>query len=90
MAKRIHWLNLKITEAQKKLISRAAKATHSSVSDFVLRSVCYASEQALADQTIFFLDKKDYMSFQKGLESTMRYNPKLNKVLQEIAPVTKT
>ena len=86
MATRNDRLNVRVTDAQKRLISRAAKSTHSSVSDFVLRSVCRASEQVLTEQTTFFLNEEDYVAFQKALERPAQYNPKLNKILKEKAP----
>jgi len=86
MATRNDRLNVRVTDAQKRLISRAAKSTHSSVSDFVLRSVCRASEQVLMEQTTFFLNEEDYVAFQEALERPAQYNPKLNKILKEKAP----
>jgi uncharacterized protein (DUF1778 family) len=86
MAVRINRLNVRVTEAQKKLITRAAKSAHSSVSDFVLRSVCRASEQVLADQTTFFLDEKDYMAFQEALKRPAKLNPKIENVIKGKAP----
>jgi uncharacterized protein (DUF1778 family) len=86
MATRINRLNMRVTEAQKKLITRAAKSAHSSVSDFVLRSVCRASEEVLADQTTFFLNEEDYMAFQEALKRPAKLNPKIEKVIKEKAP----
>ena len=86
MATRNDRLNVRVTEAQKRLISRAAKSAHSSVSDFVLKAVCRASEQVLAEQTSFFLNEDDYIAFQEALERPAKYNPKLDKVLKEKAP----
>lgn len=86
MATRNDRLNVRVTVAQKRLISRAAKSTHSSVSDFVLREVCRASEQVLAEQTNFFLNEEDYIAFQEALVAPAAYNPELNKVLKEKAP----
>ena len=79
-------LNIRATEAQKRLISRAAKMAHSSISDFVLRSACRASEQVLADQTTFFLNEEDYIAFQDALERPPQYNPILAKLLKEKSP----
>ncbi|NOY70444.1 MAG: DUF1778 domain-containing protein [Deltaproteobacteria bacterium] len=86
MATRSGRLNVRVTDAQKKLITRAAESTHSSVSDFVLRSACRASEQALADQTAFFLNEEDFVAFQNALEGPAQYNPKLAEILKEKAP----
>jgi uncharacterized protein (DUF1778 family) len=86
MATRINRLNVRVTEAQKRLITRAAKSAHSNVSDFVLRSVCRASEQVLADQTTFFLNEKDYMAFQEALKRPAKLDPKIEKVIKEKAP----
>ena len=86
MATRNDRLNVRVTEAQKRLISRAAKSAHSSLSDFVLRAVCRASEQVLAEQTSFFLNEEDYIAFQEVLEGPAKYNPQLSKVLKEKAP----
>lgn len=86
MAARINRLSVRVTEAQKKLITRAAKSAHSSVSDFVLRSVFRASEQVLADQTTFFLNEEDYVAFQEALERPAALNPKIEKVIREKAP----
>ncbi len=86
MAKRTNRLNVRVTEAQKRLITRAAKSAHSNVSDFVLRSVCRASEQVLADQTTFFLKEEDYRAFQDALNRPAKLNPKIEKVMKEKAP----
>jgi uncharacterized protein (DUF1778 family) len=83
MATRINRLNVRVTEAQKRLITRAAKSAHSNVSDFVLRSVCRASEQVLADQTTFFLNEEDYVAFQEALKRPARLNQNLEKVIKE-------
>jgi uncharacterized protein (DUF1778 family) len=86
MAARINRLNVRVTEAQKRLITRAAKSAHTSLSDFVLRSVFRASEQVLADQTAFFLNEEDYMAFQEALKRPATLNPKIEKVIREKAP----
>jgi uncharacterized protein (DUF1778 family) len=83
MATRTNRLNVRVTEAQKRLITRAAKSSHSSVSDFVLRSVCRASEEVLADQTTFFLNEEDYRAFQDAMNRPARLNPKIEKVMKE-------
>ena len=85
MATRNDRLNVRVTEAQKRLISRAARSAHSSVSDFVLRAVCRAAEQVLAEQTSFFLNEEDYIAFQEALEGPAQHNPQLNKILKEKA-----
>jgi uncharacterized protein (DUF1778 family) len=86
MATRNDRLNIRVTAAQKRLISRAAKSAHSSISDFVLRSVCRASEKVLVEQTSFFLNEEDYIAFQEALEGPAINNPQLNKVLKEKVP----
>jgi uncharacterized protein (DUF1778 family) len=86
MATRNDRLNIRVTAAQKRLISRAAKSAHSSLSDFVLRAVCRASEKVLVEQTILFLNEEDYIAFQEALEGPVKYNPQLNKVLKEKVP----
>jgi uncharacterized protein (DUF1778 family) len=86
MATRNDRLNVRITAAQKRLIMRAAESAHSSVSDFILRAACRASEQVLADQTNFFLNEADYLAFQEALEKPAQYNPKITRVLKEKAP----
>lgn len=79
-------LSIRISAEQKRLISRAAKSVHSRFSDFVLKSVCRASERVLAEQKPFFLNDKDYKAFQESLEGPVKYNPQLNKVLREKVP----
>jgi uncharacterized protein (DUF1778 family) len=86
MTTRSNRLHVRITETQKRLIHQAAQSTHSSVSDFVLRSVCRAAEQSLADQTTFFLNETDYKAFQEALEKPAQYNPKLSAILTSKAP----
>ncbi|MBF0236054.1 MAG: DUF1778 domain-containing protein [Desulfamplus sp.] len=79
-------LNVRMTEAQKRMINRAAKAAHSSVSEFVVSAVCRVSEQILSDQTSFFLNEEDYLAFTEALERPAECNPVLERILNEQAP----
>ena len=50
-------LEVRMTPDERQLIDRAAAATGTALTDFVLNSLCIAAHDALADRTEFALDE---------------------------------
>lgn len=79
-------LTLRATETQESLIRRAAIASHTNVTEFILNNVCKAAEQVLLDQKILFLNEESYEKFQKELDRPAQFKPELAKLMKEKAP----
>jgi uncharacterized protein (DUF1778 family) len=79
-------INMRISQADKDLIARGAKASRKSLSDFVTDSALHAAEEALLDQRIFALDSKQFAAFEAVLNSPPPPNAALKSLLQRRAP----
>ena len=76
-------LNIRISEHEKDVISRAAIATGATVRRFV-REKAYAEAQAiLADHSQFYLDEKQWKEFCKALDAPPRKLPTLRNLLSD-------
>jgi uncharacterized protein (DUF1778 family) len=54
-----------------------------SVTEFILRSALEKAEQALADQSRFALDEKQWKAFMVALDGPAKDKPRLRKLFQE-------
>ena len=76
-------IDLRVSSPSKALLQEAAKATHKSVSEFVLEAGITAANQALADRRLFQLDEARWQAFQEALDRPVRRQPRLEALLNE-------
>lgn len=68
------------------MIRRAAEATDSTVTDFILGSVMESAERVLADRTWFVADEEQWAEFQRLLDTPLPPMPKLDRLLRRVSP----
>ena len=76
-------LNIRATKHQKEVISRAARAAHTSVSEFVLHRAYEDAQEVLAEQSHFRLSAKQWRQFCEALDAPPKDLPTLRKLLKE-------
>ncbi|WP_333892975.1 DUF1778 domain-containing protein [Atlantibacter subterraneus] len=67
----------------KQLLQDAARASHKSVSEFLLDAGVTAAAQTLADRRQFALDDAQWQAFQEALDRPVQSKPRLKKLLSE-------
>lgn len=67
----------------KQLLQDAARASHKTVSEFLLDAGVTAAAQALADRRHFELDEAQWRAFQEALDRPVQAKPRLRKLLGE-------
>ena len=72
--------NLRATPKQERLIRVAAERQGRNVTDFILESACERAEQALADQSHFVLNSKQWTKFMAALDAPPRVIPQIKKL----------
>jgi uncharacterized protein (DUF1778 family) len=77
---RTRTLNLRATPRQLQLIKAAAERQGRSATDFILESACEKAEHALADQTRFVLNTKQWKLFMDALGQPPRVIPQIKKL----------
>lgn len=70
MATKTERLNLRLTEAQDRILRRAAETRGESTSDYVLRHAVEAAEADLADRRVFVADEAAWAELQHLLASS--------------------
>lgn len=83
-AKRTKRLNLRTTQAQKRLLETAASGQDVTVSEFVLESACARAESILAEERHFELPPDRWKAFVSALDRPARSKPRLRKLLSEL------
>jgi uncharacterized protein (DUF1778 family) len=76
-------LDLRLTPSAKRVLQSAARASHRSVSEFVLESALARASETLPDRQRFGLDAKQWAEFQRALAARPRRSAKLAKLLRE-------
>lgn len=76
-------LNVRVTEAQARLIRRAAKEIQENVSSFLVESACLRAEEALASQKHFVYDARQWEAFTVALDRPAQNKPRLKSLLNE-------
>lgn len=74
-------LDLRLTADAKRTLSAAAKATHRSVSEFVLESALARAQEALPDRQHFGLDAERWEAFLAALDAPAQASPRLARLL---------
>jgi uncharacterized protein (DUF1778 family) len=74
---------LRATASEEELIKVAADRQGVNVTEFIMRSACEKAEQALADQTRFVLDEKQWKTFLAALDRPAQDKPRLRRLFKE-------
>ncbi len=74
---------LRATAIEETLIKVAAERQGLNVTDFIVRSACEKAEQALADQTRFVLNEKQWKAFMSALDRPAKNKPRLRRLFTE-------
>ncbi len=83
---RAETINLRASRKQKVLIDRAAEALGRSRSDFMLDAACREAESVLLDRRYFTLSEEAFKRFTRILDSPLKDNPRLRRLLRTKAP----
>jgi uncharacterized protein (DUF1778 family) len=75
-------LNIRATRHQKAVIAKAAKASNTTVSTFVLRHAYEDAQSILADEARFRLPKRQWKAFCDALDTPPKDLPALRKLLR--------
>lgn len=75
-------LQIRVNPAEKRLLERAADASHQSVSAFVLQAAALHAEQALAERSVVRLAPRAAEAFEKALTRPAQVNERLVEALQ--------
>lgn len=79
-------INLRALDSQRNLIDRAAALLGKNRSDFMLEAACREAENVMLDQRLFHLDKANFDAFNQALETPVKDNPALRKLMAKKAP----
>jgi|APCry1669189000_1035189.scaffolds.fasta_scaffold191981_1 uncharacterized protein (DUF1778 family) len=79
-------LNFRASANQELMIRRAAEATDSTITDFILDSVLQSAERVLADRKWFTANDEQWAKFQRLLEAPLKPMPKLDRLLRRESP----
>ena len=79
-------INLRASAAQRALIDKAAKVQGKSRTDFMLEASSARAQQVLLDRTVFTLDAEHYRRFAKLLDTPVKTNQGLTRLLSKTAP----
>ena len=74
---------LRATLSEETLIKVAAARQGMNVTDFIMRGACEKAEQALADQTRFVLDQRQWKAFMAALDRPAKDKPRLRRLFTE-------
>ncbi len=76
-------LDLRLSPQAKQTLNAAARASHRSVSQFVLESALARAEETLLERRRFVLDADQWRAFMAALDAPPRDIPRLRRLFQE-------
>jgi uncharacterized protein (DUF1778 family) len=76
-------IDVRASGSVKQLLQEAARASHKSVSEFLLDAGITAANHALADRRRFVLGDAQWEAFQQVLALPVNHKPRLKKLLSE-------
>ena len=79
-------LSLRISDADRRLIDKAAEATNKSRTEFMLDSARAAATDALLDRRLFLLAADEFKSFEKSLARAPKASDVARKLKKRPAP----
>lgn len=83
---RDHRLNFRASARQELMIRRAAEATDSTITDFILGSALERAERVLADRAWFIANEEQWAEFQRLLDTPLPQTPKLDRLARRESP----
>ncbi len=79
-------LSIRASEPEKTILSQAAQARHTNVSQFVLEASLSAAHAVLVDQTHFRLSPEQWSAFCERLDAPPKVIPALRDLFREQDP----
>lgn len=79
-------LNIRATQKEKELVEQAARLTHVSASQFVLRAALVSAEDVLVDHNRFILSPERMHAFTDMLDRPARAIPALTEAASKPSP----
>ncbi len=79
-------LDLRLSPEAKQTLAAAARATHRSVSEFVLSSALAQAEETLVERRRFELDAERWAAFMAALDAPPREVPRLKRLFGKSTP----
>ena len=76
-------LNIRVSEHEKEVLTKAAEAMHTTVSNFVLQRAYAEAQTVLAEQNRFRLSDQKWRQFCKALDAPPKDIPALRKLLTQ-------
>ncbi|EIC20752.1 type II toxin-antitoxin system TacA family antitoxin [Thiorhodovibrio frisius] len=76
-------IDVRTSHSVKLLLQEAARASHKTVSEFLLDAGLTAANQALADRRHFQLDEAQWRAFAAALDRPVQSKPRLNRLLND-------
>ena len=76
-------IDVRASSPVKQLLQEAARASHKSVSEFLLDAGVTAAAQTLGDRQRFVLGEVQWQAFQEALDRPVKSKPRLKKLLRE-------
>jgi uncharacterized protein (DUF1778 family) len=76
-------LDLRLSPQAKQTLTAAARASHRSVSQFVLESALSRAQETLVDRRHFELNAEQWNAFMAALDAPPREVPRLRRLFQE-------
>ena len=83
-------LDLRLSPQAKQTLSAAARASHRSVSQFVLESALSRAEETLVERRRFELNAEQWAAFMAALDAPPRDVPRLRRLFQEASAFDST
>lgn len=79
-------INLRTPAAQRELIDRAAQLQGKSRTEFMLEASREKAQQVLLDQTLFYVNSKQYKAFVALMDAPLGKNAALQRLLSKRSP----
>jgi len=79
-------LDLRLSPQARQTLTAAARASHRSVSQFVLESALSRAEETLVERRHFELSAEQWNAFMAALDAPPRELPRLRRLFQEASP----
>ncbi|MDV8001556.1 DUF1778 domain-containing protein [Rhodococcus sp. IEGM 1408] len=79
-------INLRASERQEELLRRAATATDTSMSEFILGSAVDQAEKVLADRRWFTVSQEQWDEFNRLLDAPLEDTSKLRRLAARSSP----
>lgn len=76
-------IDVHVSSPVKQMLEQAARASHKTVSEFLLDAGVKTAAQALADRRQFVLDEAQRKAFQEALDRPVQSKPRLKKLICE-------